>query len=535
MCRSFALSVVTALAALVAPASALATNYAVTRQDDPSAGMGSCATPGAPCSLRQAVNTANANAGADVITLPAGDYQRNGALGDVDATESLTLAGDGARTTTIRGASSTRGLQIGSAGTYEVRDVTITGGNGVLDGGGIANNTGTLTLRRVALVGNRATANCALPPGFSSAGGGVSSNGALTVVDSLIAGNFADGAACPGGVGAGAGIRVVAPLTVIDSTITGNVAGTGNLGSGGGISENLGSAVAVTLKNATVPGNTAVGGGSGGNILISNSAPTLSLTGSIVSDGSGAAGSENCSLGGAAVTSGGGNVEDRDQCHLGSGDRRSVSPQLGPLQDNGGPTNTRAIPAASPAFDFAGACGLPTDQRGVSRPQGAACDSGAFELALPGDTGGAGGGAGSSGAGTGSSAGGGAGIPPALPKCDLAVAGDTRGLRVRMTCDQAASLTLTGDVTLITRRKHRKARRAATKTVALAPVSGQVVPGTLSTLMMSVPRSVARAVKSGARATAHLRLVATVGGIQSQLTSTSFAIKAPRKKKHRRH
>jgi hypothetical protein len=61
---------------------------------------------------------------------------------------------------------------------------------------------------------------------------------------------------------------------------------------------------------------------------------------------------------------------------------------LGPLADNGGPTQTQALAPFSVALDrisepeCVDADGLPllTDQRGVSRPQGPACDSGAFEL-----------------------------------------------------------------------------------------------------------------------------------------------------------
>jgi hypothetical protein len=541
MRRCFALSVLTALAVLVVPASALAANtYVVTRQDDPApaGGQGSCAAAG-PCSLRQAVNTANANAGADTITLPAGDYQRS--LGEFFITESLTLAGAGARTTIIHGASNSRGLIITQPGTYEVRDVTITGGGAGAFGGGISNNQGALTVRRVAIVGNRVTAFCVgvMPPtAVSSTGGGIASGtGAVTVIDSLIAGNFADGSgACANANGFGAGIQLAAPLTVINSTITGNVAGTGAAGAGGGISENLGGAVTVTLKNSTVAGNTAVGGVGGGNIQMPTSAATLAPTGSIIAGGSGAAGFENCSRNGAATSSGGGNVEDRDQCGLGAGDRRNADPQLGTLQDNGGPTDTRAIASTSPALDFAGACGLAADQRGISRPQGAACDSGAFELvpasSSGGSTGGGGSTAGSTGGSTGAGAGAGAGGGTIGPACQITVAGNTSGLLARVSCDRAASATLGGDVVLTTKRKRKRARRAATKTVALAAKSAQIAPGTPFTLKLALPRSVVSAVKRGARAVAHLSLVASAGGAQTQVTST-FKIKAAKKKKKR--
>jgi len=61
---------------------------------------------------------------------------------------------------------------------------------------------------------------------------------------------------------------------------------------------------------------------------------------------------------------------------------------LGPLQDNGGPTETHALLPSSVAIDWipevdcvdADGAPLTTDQRGVARPQGVACDVGAFEL-----------------------------------------------------------------------------------------------------------------------------------------------------------
>jgi hypothetical protein len=56
-----------------------------------------------------------------------------------------------------------------------------------------------------------------------------------------------------------------------------------------------------------------------------------------------------------------------------------VDPQLGSLQDNGGVTETMALDADSPAVDAGDANCPDTDQRGVTRPQGAACDLGAYE------------------------------------------------------------------------------------------------------------------------------------------------------------
>src|SRR5262249_31184738 len=63
------------------------------------------------------------------------------------------------------------------------------------------------------------------------------------------------------------------------------------------------------------------------------------------------------------------------------GDLNNTDPMLGPLTNNGGPTETHALLAGSPAID-AGSGDCPpagADQRGIVRAQGAACDIGAYE------------------------------------------------------------------------------------------------------------------------------------------------------------
>jgi hypothetical protein len=82
---------------------------------------------------------------------------------------------------------------------------------------------------------------------------------------------------------------------------------------------------------------------------------------------------------------GGGNLSSDASCNFTApGSLNNTAPFLGPLADYGGPTPTMALLAGSPAID----AGLPanclgTDQRGVARPFGAACDIGAFESAAP--------------------------------------------------------------------------------------------------------------------------------------------------------
>jgi len=65
-------------------------------------------------------------------------------------------------------------------------------------------------------------------------------------------------------------------------------------------------------------------------------------------------------------------------------DLPNADPLIGPLTYNGGSTRTHALLPGSPAIDAGdnANCGG-EDQRGVPRPQGAACDIGAYEFATP--------------------------------------------------------------------------------------------------------------------------------------------------------
>ncbi len=74
------------------------------------------------------------------------------------------------------------------------------------------------------------------------------------------------------------------------------------------------------------------------------------------------------------------NLESQNTCGLTDPtDHVNTDPLLGPLLNNGGFTPTHALPFYSPAVDAAGNCSIGVDQRGVARPQGAACDIGAYE------------------------------------------------------------------------------------------------------------------------------------------------------------
>jgi hypothetical protein len=88
---------------------------------------------------------------------------------------------------------------------------------------------------------------------------------------------------------------------------------------------------------------------------------------------------DSCSV---PIVDGGHNISFPDTTCPGA----SVDPRLGPLADNGGPTETQALEPGSPAIDAVPAAGAGCaliDERGVSRPQGVGCDIGAYEHAPP--------------------------------------------------------------------------------------------------------------------------------------------------------
>jgi len=126
-------------------------------------------------------------------------------------------------------------------------------------------------------------------------------------------------------------------------------------------------------------------GNGGADIYSRGSATSSSFINTIVA---GAGGSGNCSSPGglSAGTSRGHNVETDTTCFARASADLVGDPLLGALQDNGGPTDTMALAAKSPAIDFGDNSACPsTDQRGQSRPvdggtgRGAICDVGAFE------------------------------------------------------------------------------------------------------------------------------------------------------------
>ena len=220
--------------------------------------------------------------------------------------------------------------------------------------------------------------NSAGPSGGN--GGGIYNDNGLTITNSTISGNTVAG----GGNGAGL-YHDGDALTMDRSTVSGNTASGG--GDGGGIYVD---GIDAAITNVTISGNTASAGGglfnNGSGVTISattiasntgggigNSGTGVSLIGTIIANNG-----VNCT---GTVTDSGTNLQFPGTT-CGASITSSADPLLQPLANNGGPTLTMALAAGSPAIDTnTEDCPPPaTDQRGVSRPQGSACDIGAFEF-----------------------------------------------------------------------------------------------------------------------------------------------------------
>ncbi|WP_234352968.1 right-handed parallel beta-helix repeat-containing protein [Streptomyces sp. NRRL B-1140] len=362
---------------------------------------GRCLTDSGRCSLRAAVMAANARPGS-TITLPPGHYRLtippdprliigdhpDPTTGDLNVAAPVTIKGSGARTTVIDANRLDRAFRMQADS--RLSDLTITGGVTrqrelpITDtGGGAIANGHHMTLRRVTVTGNSA--------GY---GGGVFNvpDSHLDLIDSTVSGNTA---------GEAGGIRFDDTGTVTNSTIADNrVTNPGDrpgslAGYGGGI--DIRGTGAVEILNSTITGNRSSDGGGGINIapayLDSLPAPIpdivdlplgrLTLRNSVIANNTVDGAPADCKKAFATIASQGHNLDGDGSCRLtAAGDLPSRSPLTGPLTDNGGPTDTVALLPGSPALDTADGC-PGTDQRGVARPQGAACDMGAYEAETP--------------------------------------------------------------------------------------------------------------------------------------------------------
>lgn len=241
---------------------------------------------------------------------------------DNSTTAQLTIMGG-----TIDGANSFRVLRIDN-GNVTLDKMTIQNGNS-LTGGGIL-NFGKLTVTNSTLTGNNNPATQAKQGGgaiFAGRGGFVS------LINSTISGNNA-----PNSWGGGI-LSNTSGWSIINSTITNNVAN----------------------RNAN---------------LYHDGNSSFTIQNSIISAG--------CSIGSTALTVTNSFVLGRS-CRAGTNNISSGNPRLGPLANNGGPTQTHALLSGSPVIDKGSNAlipvGVTTDQRGLgfSRNVGLSVDMGAFE------------------------------------------------------------------------------------------------------------------------------------------------------------
>ena len=238
-----------------------------------------------------------------------------------------------------------------SANNVTISGLTIANGNSPSNGGGIS-ITGGLTIANCAISGHTT----------GSSGGGIVSSGTLSIVNSTISGNSATG-------GFGGGIYSTGTAQITNSTISNNSVSELSLGigSGGGILNGGGSLV---VTNSTISGNVAQfrGGGIQSNsgtltsrntIIALNTAPSgPDVFGTLTSDNFNLIGNNS----GVTITP----AQLSDQIGTAGS---PINPLLGPLQNNGGPTLTRALLPGSPAVDKGHSSGLTTDQRGVGFPR----------------------------------------------------------------------------------------------------------------------------------------------------------------------
>lgn len=363
------------------------------------------------CSLRGAIQAVNVNGGVIFFSIPSSDPNcitgvcviiLTSALPDLSVNNSF-ISGPGAdKVWVLRNTGSFRIFNVTAAGTVGISGITLGRGANVNDGGGIAVGSGTtLNVTKCVIRDNSA----------SIRGGGIyNSGGTVNITDSTISGGFA---VTGGGIyiasgtvnvtnstlsdnragSSGGAIYNFGTLNVTNTTINGNTL-TFTSGIGGGI----GNEGTLNVTNSTISSN---GGGNGGGVFTQTGTATVKNTviaantaqlvapdvsGNFVSAGFNLIGKTDGSGGFSAPT---------DQTGTSGA---PLNPMLDPagLQNNGGPTMTRALLPGSPAIDKGTSNGLTgglaTDQRGgvyrrtfnistvPNAPGGNATDIGAFEL-----------------------------------------------------------------------------------------------------------------------------------------------------------
>jgi predicted outer membrane repeat protein len=402
-------SVVPVLALIMLSSPALAATWYVdgVHGDDGN----NCKTKATACAtIGHAISLA---ASGDTIQIAAATYQEN-----LSIPFNLTLNGAKAATTIVDGTNTANVFTVGAGISLALSNLTIEKGVGYSGGGGV-DNSGTLTVNKSNFYTNTALSGGAIlntgtakisntnfsgnSPyffGHSASCGAIDNRSTMTITASTFFNNYANnnvtsgGAICNGGTLAitrstfstnssqgnnggygGAIYNYAGTLSVTNSTFAGNSATT----SGGAIYSQGGT---VQISNSTFGNNPENIGGGG---ALSNAGSSVFIQNSIVAN---SANGGNCA---GTITSDGYNLSSDATCNFNNtGDLNNTDPKLGPLQNNGGPTQTEALQLGSPAIDAGNPSGctdsqghlLKTDQRGAPRPDKedtGGCDMGAYE------------------------------------------------------------------------------------------------------------------------------------------------------------
>jgi CSLREA domain-containing protein len=396
-------------------------SLADTADNSPGDGVCETAPSNSTCTLRAAIQEANAQPGADSISFSiTGTVSLLASLPAI--TDSVTIIGPGPADLKILASFVAPGGILGLTGPsnahYVIVGLEFRGNN---SHAGLAITHGTLSLANVrfyqAGMALAATSPLALgdvhvliartdfDSNSASAGGAIYNlNADVVVLDSTFQNNqsyfgggaiynsgttivrnstFVNNTTGGGGLGGNGGALYNTAnnhLTLVNSTVASNTVVNNGSASGGG----LYNAGTLTLANVTVSGNTAQTGLGGG--LAVGAGSTTTLHNSIIANSPQGG---DCLATGATVTNGGYNLVEDNSCGFSGGS----DPLLGGLADNGGPTRTQALQAGSPALDAGDPAGcanpaggvLAFDQRGYLRSvdgdanPGARCDLGAFE------------------------------------------------------------------------------------------------------------------------------------------------------------
>ena len=270
-------------------------------------------------------------------------------------------------------------------------------------GGGIYNaGSGTLKLNNSTIENNTVSTTDEYGVRLEGVGygGGIvnEQQGTVTVTNSTVSNNRGGGDLDCCAL-YGAGILNLGAVSLLNSTVAGNhTPGDGTLGGNGGGIANFGT---LSISNSTIADNSTnlpgfcddfcVQSGAGAGIY-NGSPANITVKNSILANNHGGNCLQNLPLAGSSRTSLGHNLSDDAFCtgfFTDSSDSNFTPAGLDTgLQNNGGPTQTIALGSTSPAVnailatdctDTTGAA-IKTDQRGVTRPQVTGCDIGAYEF-----------------------------------------------------------------------------------------------------------------------------------------------------------